>query len=111
MGSGIKYSAEFRADVVRMVVETSRPIREIAEQAGVKPDTVRTWCSRAGQEGLPMTGPKPTYEQLENEVSALRADLKARDKELADQKKRVEFLGKAASFFAAESYDHQNGSK
>jgi len=37
--------------------------------------------------------------------------VKAKDKELVDQRKRVEFLGKAASFFAAENYDQQTGSK
>lgn len=111
MGSGIKYSEEFRTDVVRMVVEHSRPVREVAENAGVRPDTLRVWISRARREGLQVAKKKLTYEELEAENQQLRSDNKAKDKELVDQRKRVEFLGKAASFFAAENYDQSTGSK
>ena len=118
MGSGTKYTAEFRADAVRMVVEHSKPIREVAEASGVRPDTLRTWCARARREGLPMVEEKPSYEELEVEVAKLRAEVKAQAAEvkaqardLVDERKRVLFLGKAVSFFAAENYDHQNGSK
>lgn len=111
MGSGVKYSQEFRRDVVRMVLEHARPVREVAEQAGVRPDTLRTWISRARREGLQVTDKKLSYTELEAENEKLRAEVKLRDKELVDQRKRVEFLGKAASFFAAENYDRPTGSK
>ncbi len=111
MGSGIKYSQEFRDDLVRAVVEHSQPIRVVAEQAGVRPDTLRTWIYRARREGLPVAKKKLSYEELEAENGRLRSDIKAKEKLLADEQKRVEFLGKAASFFAAENYDHETGSK
>lgn len=118
MSSGTKYTAEFRADAVRMVVEHSKPVREVAEASGVRPDTLRTWCARARREGLPMVEEKPSYEELEVEVHKLRAEVKAQAgevktqaRDLADERKRVLFLGKAVSFFAAENYDQQNGSK
>ena len=39
--SSSMYTREFREDVVRQVVEYSRPVRAVAEAAGVKPDTLR----------------------------------------------------------------------
>lgn len=111
MGSGVKYSQDFRADVVREVVEFSRPVRDVAERAGVKPDTLRAWIRRARGEGLTVTGKKLTFEELEAENAALRKENKAQARALVTEKKRVEFLGKAASFFAAENYDPDTGSK
>lgn len=111
MGSGTKYTPEFRADTVRMVIDHSRPTREVAEQAGIRADTLRTWIRRARREGLEVAKKKLSYQELEAELQQLRTDMKAKDRELADEKKRVEFLGKAASFFAAENYDQPTGTK
>lgn len=111
MGSGIKYTPEFRADAVRMVIEHSQPIRQVAEQAGIRPDTLRTWLHRARRQGAPLANKKPSYEDLEAELKQLHSEIKTQAKELADQRKRVEFLGKAASFFAAENYDQPTGTK
>ena len=111
MVSGVKYSQEFREDAVRMVVDHSRPVRNVAEQAGIKSDTLRTWIHRARKQGLAVAEKKPSYEELETEVKRLRSENKTKTKELSDERKRVEFLGKAASFFAAENYDPQTGSK
>lgn len=111
MGSGVKYSQEFRDDAVRLVVEHSRPVRDVAEQAGVRPDTLRMWIHRARKQGLMVAEKKLTYEELEAENLRLRGEMKAQSKELTAEKRRVEFLGKAASFFAAENYDPETGSK
>ena len=111
MGSGVKYSQDFRDDAVRLVVDHSRPVRDVAEQAGIKPDTLRMWIHRARKQGLAVAEKKLSYEELEAENQRLRGEMKAQSKELATERKRVEFLGKAASFFAAENYDPETGSK
>ena len=72
MGSGVKYSQEFRDDVVRLVVDHSRPVRDVAEQAGIKPDTLRMWIHRARKQGLAVTKKKLSYEELEAENLRLR---------------------------------------
>ncbi len=114
MGTGVRYSDEFRADAVRQVVEYSRPVREVAEIAGVHEYTLRRWIRRARQEGLDVTAknhPNRSREELADEIQQLRAEMKSLRRELATEQKRVEFLKKAASFFVAEQFDPTNGSK
>ena len=43
---GIHSTRAFRARACRQVPEFSRPIREVAEEMGVRPDTLRTWLHR-----------------------------------------------------------------
>jgi transposase len=45
------YTPEFREGAVRMVIETGRPIPEVAEQLGVHSGTLHSWVSRWVQEG------------------------------------------------------------
>ena len=113
--SSSMYTKEFREDVVRQVVEYSRPVRDVAEAAGVKPDTLRKWISRARSERIEVTTkgrkPKRNIDELTEEVAELRKALKAKDKELAVKDKQVAFLKKAASFFAAENSNHDSGTR
>jgi len=113
--SSSRYTKEFREDVVRQVVEYSCPVRDVAEAAGVKPGTVRTWISRARREGIEVTAkgrrPKRNVDELAEENAELRKALKAKDKELAVKDKQVAFLKKAASFFAAENSNHDSGTR
>ena len=41
MPRGIHSTPEFRARACRQVLELSRPVREVADEMGVKPDTLR----------------------------------------------------------------------
>jgi len=81
--SSSRYTREFHEDVVRQVVEYSRPVRDVAEAAGVKPDTLRKWISRARREGIEVTAkgrkPKRSNNELAEEVAELRKALKAKD--------------------------------
>ncbi|MDX3387149.1 transposase [Streptomyces niveiscabiei] len=48
MGSRKKppYDAEFREGAVRIVVETGKPVGEVAEELGINPGTLHGWVSR-----------------------------------------------------------------
>jgi transposase len=100
MSRGIKYSPEFRAQAVRQVLEFSRPIREVADDLGVHSETLRTWLRRARREGIEMAEAEES--DAEAEVRRLRAELKQRDDDLYWKDQEIEFLKKAAGFFAAE---------
>ncbi len=108
MGSGVKYTPEFRAQAVRQVLEYSRPCRTVAEELGIKADTLRTWMSRAKREGFEVT--KAEESDLEAEVRRLRKQLKDKTDELYWAGQENEFLKKAAGFFAAEQ-NPKRGSK
>ncbi|MFJ8159102.1 transposase [Streptomyces sp. NPDC094468] len=41
------YTPEFREGAVRIVIETGRPIPEVAEELGVHSGTLHSWVSRA----------------------------------------------------------------
>jgi len=88
-----KFSAEFRDEAVKMVIETSRPIAEVARELGVNEGTLGNWCklyreSHAGEE--------PPLAISE------RARLRELERENRDLKMQNEFLKKAAAFFAKE---------
>src|SRR5690242_17257165 len=86
-----KFSPQFKAEAVAMVIETGRPIAEVARDLGIGEGTLGNWVGawrRAHPE--PETPPGPAgrarLAELEEEVSRLRME--------------NEFLKKAAAFFA-----------
>ena len=93
MGSGVKYSTEFRSAAVQEVLVSSAPIREIAEGVGVKPATLRVWINRAKREGVVAK---------ERDESALETENRKLRKELQELSEENRFLKKAAAFFAAD---------
>jgi len=91
-----KFTPEFRDEAVKMVIETSRPIAEIARDIHVNEGTLwelgapvpgRACRRRAGVERL-RAGSAARLRELEREGRELRM--------------KTEFLGKAAAFFAQQ---------
>jgi transposase len=90
----VKYSAEFKSEAVRMVIENSRPVVDVARELGVHDGTLGNRVNRYRDEHpvgeKPLTVPERVrLRELESEVRELRV--------------KNEFLGKAAAFFARES--------
>jgi transposase len=88
-----KYTPEFKSEAVRLMVDTSRPIAEVAREIGVHEGTLGSWVSKyraehAGDEP-PLTLPE-------------RARLRELERENRELRMKAEFLGKAAAFFAQE---------
>ncbi len=82
------------------MLEFSRPIREVADDLGIHPETLRSWLKRARDEGIEMATKNES--DADAEVRRLRAELKKRDEDLYWKDQEIEFLKKAAGFFAAE---------
>jgi len=87
------FTAEYKEQVARMVIEESRAIPSTAREIGVNEQTLRNWVNayrqtHAGEEP-PLTIPE-------------RARLRELEKEVRELKLEREFLGKAAAFFASE---------
>lgn len=92
MGKYKKYTPEYRAEAVRLVIDSSRPIAEIARELGIHEGTLGNWVAKYRVE-------HPASEEL---GITERARLRALEKENRDLRLQAEFLKKAAAFFAKE---------
>ena len=89
-----KFSAEFRAEAVELVISSGRPIAQVAPEIGVVEGTlgnwVRLWKEEHPEAGAAEPGPVEW------------AKYKALQAENAELKREIEFLGKVSAFFAAK---------
>jgi transposase len=88
-----KFTASFKEEAVKMVIESSRPIAGVAREIHINEGTLGNWVNRyrkehAGEEPPLGISERVRLRELEDEVRELRM--------------KNEFLGKAAAFFAQE---------
>ena len=88
-----KFTPEFREEAARMVVETSRPIVEVARELGVNETSLGNWVRAYRQAHA---GEEPPLQVSE------RARLRGLEREVRGLRMKNEFLSKAAAYFAAE---------
>jgi transposase-like protein len=86
-----KFSPQFKAEAVQMVIETGKPIAVVARDLGVNDGTLGNWV-KAWRDANPE--PEPELSPVE----------RARMTELVEENRRLrmenEFLNKAAAFLA-----------
>lgn len=88
-----KFSQEYKTEAVKLVIETSRPIAEVARELGIKEGTLGNWVN----------GWRNTHSNAEPALSVSeRARLRELEKENRELRMEREFLKKAAAFFAAD---------
>jgi transposase len=87
------YSPEFREETARLVVETSRPIAEVAREYGLSETTVGNWV-------------RAYREKHAQDEPPLQLSERARLRELETVNRELEmenaFLKKAAAYFTRE---------
>jgi transposase len=93
MGSGLKYSPEFRVEAVRLVTEFSRSLVDVSAELGISKDTLRGWVRQARMEKMTVTEVDAAVESREMKILAKR---------VSELEMENAFLKKAAAFFAAE---------
>ena len=91
-GATPRYTPEFRADAVRLVCSTDKPVSQIARELGVSDNALRTWVKQTEidqgeREGL-TTEEREELRRLRKETKVLRQER--------------EILKKATVFFARE---------
>lgn len=88
-----KFSAQFKAEAVQLVVQSDRPIAEVAAELSINSGTLGNWVNKYRQEN-----PEPEKKLTPADHGRLAA--------LEDENRRLkmenEFLKKAAAFFARE---------
>jgi transposase len=88
-----KFSPEFREEAARMVVETSRPIADVARELGINETSLGNWVRVYRQRHA---GDEPPLQLSER---ARLRELERRNRELEMENA---FLKKAAAYFARE---------
>ena len=88
-----KFSPEFKDEAVKMVIESSRAIAEVAREIQVNEGTLGNWVNKYRVEHADEEPPLSVSE---------RARLRELERENRELRLKAEFLGKAAAFFAQE---------
>ena len=86
------YSAEFRAEAVRLAEVSGQSIRQVAMDLGISNESLRRWIALARE--------RPAGTPLEADERAELTELRRRVKVLEVER---EILRKAAAFFAQET--------
>jgi transposase len=97
-----KFTPEFRVEVARLVIDTGRPIAQVAREIGVGEALLGRWVH---QERARCGPPDPDDLDLDE-----RAELKRLGKENAELRIDNGFLGKAAAFFASKPANRRGSS-
>jgi transposase-like protein len=87
------YSPEFREEAVKLVIETSRPIAQVAKELGIHEATLGNWVNAYRREHA---GEEPPLSVSE------RARLRELEREARELRLENEFLKKAAAYFARD---------
>jgi transposase len=92
-----RYSVEYRRDAARLVIDSGRSLRDVAQELGLNHETLRRWVvdARAREETSKVETQEPLSFNERFELEELR-------RKNAQLEKDVEFLKKAAAFFASE---------
>lgn len=92
-----RYSAEYRRDAGRLVIDSGRSLRDVSMELGVNHETLRAWvlAERAREEAEKVENEEPLSFNERFELEQLRG-------KNAQLEKDVEFLKKAAAFFASD---------
>lgn len=78
---------------MKLVIETSRPIAQVAKELGINAGTLANW----------VTAYRRTHSGQEPELTVdERARLKEQEREIRELRMENEFLKKAAAYFAKE---------
>ena len=88
-----QYSTEFKAEAVKMALESSRPVAQIAREIHVNEAPLGNWVNKHRAEHVEAEPPLSITE---------RARLQELEREVRELRMKTEFLGKAAAFFAQE---------
>ena len=89
-----KYTQEYKAEAVELVINSGRPVAEIARDLGINEGTLGSWVKKAKRDGVVKEKP-------------LEVNERARLKELEEENRRLkmerDLLKKAAAWFASQS--------
>jgi transposase len=100
-----RYTPEFKAEAVKLVLEHGKSLSSAAQQLGIPEGTLAGWVSAAKSASPPAMVPGArSLTDLHAEVAKLR-------KELAEARMERDILKKATAYFARESLHGTHSSR
>ena len=90
-----KFTPEFREEAARMVVETSRPIAEVARELGINETSLGNWVRDYRKKHMDDEPPLQLSE---------RARLRELERENRELRMKNDFLSKAAAYVCPEHW-------
>jgi transposase-like protein len=87
---GKRYNQEFKSDILKLIQQEKRSVASIVTDFGVSEQTVRNWLKQN----------RDSKDSDKVRIAQLEAELKAKDKKIADHETTIEILKKAAAIFA-----------
>jgi transposase len=94
VGERRKYTEGYKAEAVELVINSGRPVAEIARDLGINEGTLGNWVNRAKKSGQVKEKPLGAAE---------RAELEQLRKENQRLRMERDFLKKAAAWFASQN--------
>ena len=88
-----KFSPEFKDEAVKLVIDGSRPITQVARELGINEGTLGNWVNQYRRDHASDEPPLDVSE---------RARLREAERELRELRMENEFLKKAAAYFARD---------
>ena len=88
-----KFSPQFKAEAVQMVLETGKPIAEVARDLGIHEGTLGNWVNQYRKDHAGEEPPLTPHERIQ---------LAEAQRELRELRMENEFLKKAAAYFARD---------
>ncbi|WP_164206250.1 transposase [[Micrococcus luteus] ATCC 49442] len=89
-----KFSPEFKAEAIELVISSGRPLIQVTAEIGVNEGTLGNWVRVWKEEHPDVAADEPGPVE--------GAKYKALQAENAELKREIEFLGKVSAFFAAK---------
>ena len=89
------YNEQFKANAVRLAIESGKTVRQVARDLGIEPGTVHTWVRQSRKSSAQRSSESSGSETLQEEIQRLRRELARVTDERA-------FLKKATAYFARE---------
>ncbi|MGH7383449.1 MAG: transposase [Candidatus Methylomirabilales bacterium] len=89
-----RYTQEYKAEAVELVINSGRPIAEVARNLGINEGTLGNWLNKAKRDGTVTEKPLSVSE---------RAEFEEAKRQLQRVKMERDFLKKAAAWFAGQN--------
>ena len=93
-----KYEPEFKKKIVRLHLNDGRTVKSLIEEYGVSKSAISKWCEDYRNECQTEAILNP---DSANELEIMKENLRLK-KKIEEQEKEIQFLKKAAAFFAKE---------